>query len=352
MGKKKVLFILPSSVGGAERVTVTISRYLNPSVYDVRYVILSKQVGNVRDILPDGATVIHVKIRNIWDFTITKLVNLLRQERPDFVFSSLRYLNPRVIVAAKIVGDIKIIVRNDNGLKTARWDNKLLMRLTYRWANVVIAQQEEMRQELLQVMKLPGDLVVVINNPLNTEAIDASANAPSPYPDQIGMKYLWVARFFYNKGQDLVCRAFHEVYQSIPDAHLYLLGRYDDKDPYYIQVRQYVEEHHLSEHIHFMGEESNPFPWMRHCDCFVMPSRYEGTPNSLIEAMYVGCPIVATRCIPMIDRMVQDRYNGILVPSEDIPAMSQAMMEAPKLKNFQMTYHPGCKEDYLPLFQC
>lgn len=348
---KKILVVLPSNVGGAERVTVTISGFLISAGYDVKYVILSDRIGSIKDILPVRQTTELVKIRNIWDFTITKLVKLLRRERPAYVFSSLRYINPRVLLAAKIVGGIKVVVRNDNGLLTARWDNKLLMRLTYRWANAIIAQQEEMRQELIQEMHLSEKKVHAINNPLSTHEIDKMMNAPSPYPETVGRKYLCAGRFFYNKGQDLVCEAFKEVLAQIPNAHLYLLGKYDKEDPYFIKVNRFICDHHLGDQVHLIGHESNPFKWMRHCDCFVLPSRYEGTPNSLIEAMYVGCPVVATRCIPMIERMVKNGYNGILVEPENIHEMAEGMIKACDLHDFKMTYRPGPPQDFLTLFE-
>ena len=348
--QKKIMVILPSNVGGAERVTVTIAGYLEAAGFHVMFVVLADKVGSIKAILPENHPPVLVKIRNIWDFSVTRLANLMRKERPDYVFCSLRYLNPRVLLAAKLVGKIKVVVRNDNWLLTARWDTKILMRLTYRWAHAVIAQQEEMRQELIDVMRLPAEKVIAINNPLDTDRIDILKDEPSPYPSATGRKYLCVGRFFHNKGQDLACEAFHQIHLQDPEAQLYLLGKYKEDDPYYLKVCQIIHEHHMEGHVHIIGHETNPFKWMKHCDCFILPSRYEGTPNSLIEAMYVGRPVVATRCIPMIERMVQDGYNGILVESGNTKEMAEGMKKACHLHDFKMTYHPGTAEDFTQLF--
>ena len=82
-----------------------------------------------------------------------------------------------------------------------------------------------------------------------------------------------------------------------------------------------------------------------------MPSRKEGLPNSLIDAMYLGKPVVATTCIPVISRIVRDGYNGILVAPEDVEAMAAAMQKAIYLKDFKMTYTPASKEDFISLFR-
>ena len=74
--------------------------------------------------------------------------NVVREEKPDIVFSSLLYLNARLIIVAKLCGT-KVIVRNNIDLsRTTHKINIPLVRLTYKWADKVIAQQEEMHDEL------------------------------------------------------------------------------------------------------------------------------------------------------------------------------------------------------------
>ena len=103
--------------------------------------------------------------------------------------------------------------------------------------------------------------------------------------------------------------------------------------------------------MHFVGYDSNPYRWLKYADCYVMPSRFEGLPNSLIDAMYLGRPVVATRCIPVIDRIVKNGYNGIVVESENVNALAEGMKNAPSLKDYDMTYHPATCEDFISLFR-
>ena len=103
--------------------------------------------------------------------------------------------------------------------------------------------------------------------------------------------------------------------------------------------------------MHFIGFDSNPYKWIKNCDCFVLPSRLEGLPNALVEAMYMKRPIVSTTCIDIIKRMVQDGYNGYLVPTENPRAMAEAMIKAIKLRNFKMTYKPAQPEEFRRIFE-
>ena len=103
--------------------------------------------------------------------------------------------------------------------------------------------------------------------------------------------------------------------------------------------------------MHLVGFDTNPYKWVKGADCYVLSSRTEGLPNSLIEAMHIGVPVVATRCIPIIERIVADGYNGYLTDVDDIASMEEAMLKAVKLRDFENTYKPATKEDFVGLFR-
>lgn len=351
--KRKIIFFLPPVVGGAERVSITISKFLGSEGYEVVYVILGKNIGDIRHFIPSDKKTIHIKIFNIWDFTITKIKHLLQKEQPEFTFSSNHYINIRVLIASHIVGGIKTIVRNENGLKTFRWDNKILMKISYPWAAKIIAQQDEMRKEIIEYTKLAGDRVLTIHNPIDTDYIDECIKAESPYSSQENdqYKYVWVARFSYEKGHDLLVKAFYEVRKKINNAHLFLIGKFDTSQPFYYDIKQYVDLKGMKDYVHFIGFDKNPYRWVKYADCYVMPSRIEGLPNSLVEAMYIGKPVVATKCVPVVSRIVKDGYNGILAETGNILSLAKSMIEATKLRDFNMTYHPSTKSDFVELLK-
>lgn len=131
------------------------------------------------------------------------------------VFSSLRYLNVRVITASNIVGGIKTVVRNENTLQTLNMLNYYLVKCSYPKADIVVAQQEEMRQEIIAEIKLPADKVVVLHNPLDIETINKKLNnSTNPYPKVEGIKYVWVGRVSYLKGQDVLIKALSIVHKK------------------------------------------------------------------------------------------------------------------------------------------
>ena len=348
--KKKVVCFLGSGVGGAERMTVKIGKYLSESNFETVFVIIDKDEGDIKNFIPDNIRTTYVHISNIYDFTTIKMINILRKEKPYAVFSSLMYLNIRVILAAKLYGNVKIIIRNDNTIFSIDSFSRKLVKL-YRYADRIIAQQEEMGQEIMGCLNIKKERIAVLHNPVDTETIDKDVSSISPYNANDEIRFLWVARFGYTKGQDVLVRAFKEVHDILENAHLYLIGNYNTEPNFYKDILKYIEENNLGDYVHMEGFKKNPYVWVQHCDCFVQPSRLEGLPNALIEAMYLKKPVVAAACIPIIRRIVKDGYNGYVVESEDVHAMAESMVRALSLKDFEMTYKSASKEDFVNVFK-
>ena len=109
----------------------------------------------------------------------------------------------------------------------------------------------------------------------------------------------------------------------------------------------YIKNVCLDEYVHLVGYDSNPYRWMKYCDCFVLPSRFEGLPNALLEAMYLGRPVVAFRCLKIISNMICEGKNGYTCEIENPKELAKMMLEAVKLKNCNLIYKPASKEDFI-----
>lgn len=328
--------------------TLTFSKMLPQDDYEIKYYIVGREKGPIIDFIEKKHFVGLIQIRNIWDFTTLRIYKIMKREKPYAVFCSLAYLNIRVILASKMLGNVKSIVRNDNMMVSFPSLNKCLIKLIYRFADRIVLQQEEMKKEVTSFINNESKCIV-LHNPLDTQLIDEKLHAPSPYPADNSINYVYTARYTYNKGQDILLKAFKRLRRNIDNAHLYLVGRFENDD-YYKSLIEYVQMNELTSYVHIVGYDNNPYKWMKYANCFVLPSRMEGLPNSLIEAMYIGTPVVATMSIPVISRIVKDGYNGYLVKSEDIDGLSKRMIDVLSLENFTITYIPASKEDVVKLF--
>lgn len=349
MTRRKILFFVPSAVGGAERMTVTIAKMLPPDRFDVCIVAIGA-TKRIFDFIPDNIISKFIFIQNKFSFLTLRILWQIIRERPDVVFSSSVMLSPRVIIASRLAGK-KVIVRSSGMVGYYSKGDFLKVRLTYPMATLLIAQQEDMRLEMGKLLKVPLERIVTLNNPLDLIAIDSKKAAPSPYEEEGCLRYVNVSRVQKVKGHDIAIKAFVKVKKDIPHAHLYFVGRFTPEDQYYRQLVELVHSLQLQSSVHFVGYDSNPYRWVSHADCFVFPSRHEGLPNALIEASYLGVPCVATRCLNIITDIVRDGYNGYTTAVDDVDGFAQGMLHAIELKNFEMLYHPSSTEEFVKVFE-
>lgn len=349
---KTAVFFLSASCGGAERMTITIAKLLDREEYDVRFVVIGREIGEIKEFVPKDYPLSLLRIRNIFDFTTLRVYRLLKRLRPQYVFCSLDYLNPRVIQAAKWVGDCKVIVRFNCEVSRLQGINKRLTLMTYPKADVIIAQTEKMQADLERTFALPQGKVKTMHNIIDKDAIAAKLEGTeSPYAAGNYKVFVWVGRYDPVKGADMVVKAFIEAAQTRYDISLYMVGKTSEQNEHYLAVRRMAENSSCKERIHFVGFQDNPYKWMKYASCFVLSSRSEGSPNALFEALYLGVPAVVTRCTPNIDDIVEDGFNGFKVKVDDADAMALCMVKALDMRDVKPIYKHSTVEDFIQLFK-
>lgn len=354
--KKKVLFFTQANVGGAERMTVNIAKMLPRDEYDVVFCLISlwnhkSGKSTIRDFIPDSMQISEIQIENRFDY-LRKLYKKMRETKPDYVFCSTMPNNRRILMLSPLIRKCKFIVRNDNYLFTLPRYKKLAISLSYRLADRIVAQTEEMGEEFAAV-GIDRKKICVLHNPVETEIIRQKATEYNPYEDyRDTVNYAAVGRFAHQKGYDLLVRAFADVLKSNENSELWIVG--DDRSDGG-QIRNDIENYGCSmgflDKIHFVGYTPNPYPYIANADCFVLSSRYEGLPNVLVESLTLGTPAAAFGCIPIIGRIINEGVNGFVAKPEDPESLAKAMADASQLGKIKSGYHPARKEQFIELFR-
>lgn len=352
INRRKTIFFLPARAGGAERMGITIAKMLDTELFDVKFVLVCNEVESIINFIPENYEVIHLRVHNIWDFTVLRIAKLVRKEKPDAVYGCMCYLNTHVIFGTKLAfTKSKIIVRNDNQSSYFGAFKQFLMRISYPFADTIIAQQDEMKQDIVSNLRVDKQKVVVLQNPIDIQSIKEKSTDASPYAKtDTNIKYVQVGRISKDKGQDVLLKAFKIVHDRNSNTRLDIIGLYSEQDSYYQEQIEYIKSQKLDDCVRLVGFDNNPYRWIKNADCFILTSRKEGLPNALIEAMYIGTPVVATTCIPIIARIVLHNYNGILVEVDDVDGIAKAMKDALNLKDYCFTYKPATKQDFVNLF--
>ena len=348
--KKKVLFFLDSNVGGAQRVSVLLSKMLDKTIYDIQYVIFGKSTG-IKDFLPNNAEVKTLSVKRISVFLVWEIIKVLQEEKPFSVFCSQMYLNIRVLLASIIVGDIKVVIRSNSMAKNLRHNPVLFAaaKYLYKKADKVIAQTEEMKDELKSEFGILDSKIVVLNNPIDRESIEEKANYPSPYKDS-SIRFVMVGRVLPVKGYEYAINAFAEVLKVLHSAHLFIVGDHSINVEYFRRLQLLIDEIGLSSNVHFVGHTDNPYVWMKNANSFILTSKVEGLPNALVEASYLQIPSVSTNCASIVSRIISEGENGYIVNYGDISDLSQKMMMSLNLKKTHPLYVGATVEDVNRLF--
>lgn len=352
--KKKIIFFLQSGVGGAERMTVTIGKNLDPNKFDVIFYLLDRPLGTstIENFIPKEYKIRKLSNAKGWD--LVKLLNgVLNTEKPDIVFSSMIYVNTKLLALKWLHKQTKFIIRNNNYLYTLTRSQKFVLKMTYGWADYIIAQTEEMKEELIKDTNLSKEKVVVLHNPIDIETIEEKIKEESPYnKNNTSIKYVASGRFFHVKGFDILVKAFKKVIEKQPDSDLYIVGnKTGNCAEYYQRIESLINDLQLTEKVHCVGFQENPYIYVKNADCFVLSSRNEGLPNVLIEALYLGTPSAATTCIPIIERLVVNGKTGYLAEPENSESLAEAMIRASSLGRIKSTYKSATIKDFTNLFE-
>ncbi len=124
------------------------------------------------------------------------------------------------------------------------------------------------------------------------------------------------------KRYDIMLLAFQMFRKKNPNYVLKIYGDGEDEE----KIRTWIAENNLEKAAFLMGRTNEPLREMDRADIFLTTSDYEGISNSLLEAMTIGMPVVATDCTPGGARMlIRDGENGLLVPCGNVELIADAL---------------------------
>ncbi len=126
------------------------------------------------------------------------------------------------------------------------------------------------------------------------------------------------------KRQDVLIQAFKGISDKYPCIDLYLYGSGPDED----KIRELIHKLDLDSRVYLKGVTNNVYQAIGEAKITILSSDFEGIPNSIIESMCVGVPVISTKCSPGgAELLIQDHENGILVERENPSQISDAIIE-------------------------
>lgn len=328
--RKKIAFILPSlEAGGAERVTLSIIKALDRNKYAPVLIALNSK-GPLRREIPSGTWLYTLDCERL-RYSIFRLVRLLRELRPDCIFSTLGHINFAILILKPLLR-ARVIIRESStpsrflgsfpAFKARLY--KLLYRLLYPRADLIIAQCDNMRKDLIKHFGIKPAKIVRIYNPVDIDAVLSKADMFIPREYAAGnLNIVAVGRMVEAKAYDLLIKAFCRLLKHRPDARLFIIG----DGPLRKELIELCSRLGLEERVTLLGFLENPYPYIKHADLYVLSSRWEGFPNTLLEALVCGVKVVATDCESGPKEILGAESYGLLARVDDENSLCEKMLQ-------------------------
>jgi len=315
-------------------VMCTVIRDLNPSKYDIHLVLITKP-GDLFKTVENRLTT-HVLNSKHTRNSFLKFLRVLFEIKPNIIYTSTARTSVLAILACMLYRRCTCIARfptmperTQTKKHMLNWRGKVLYAL-YRKADYIIAQTNEMAEQLHSILRVDKKRIVTIQNPIDRRTIqDSILNQPNPM-DAGKINVVAAGTIYPVKGFDILIRAFRFVVDQNKDYMLHILGR--DRDGTKHKLTELAQTLGISEHVHFHGSVENPYVYFNHCDLFVLSSRIEGMPNALLECLHLGKPVVATKCTIAVQSLIDSGENGFIVDVEDADSMAYAILHYSDLK--------------------
>ena len=367
---RHIAFFLPTfPAGGQEQTTLLLMKGLVERGHRVD-LLLERKVGAYLSRVPDTIEIHELRRRSRWSgyrrfltgwpregwrhlrgsiglgersiplHRLLSLVDYLERRRPDVLISA-HDRAPLLSVwaagiarhrVATVIIERSIFSRNFAASCADARTHKImqhrlaLMRRLYPLADRRVAVSNGAAADLANILNLPRNAVRTMYNPVVRPELAARAAEPvdDPWLDDADTPLIVTAgRLAPEKAQHVLIDALAQLREREVDARLAILGEGPERE----RLERRIAELGLEAQVHMPGWADNPYAWMAHSALCVLPSEFEGLPNTLIEAMACGCPVVATDCPGGTREILADGAHGRLVPVGDASALAGAMAQ-------------------------
>jgi glycosyltransferase involved in cell wall biosynthesis len=331
LANRIALFFGNFNAGGVQRVRLHLANGFLERGYIVDLVVVNA-VGEMRPQVPEGANVVDLAARGALS-SISALRSYFREYKPAAVLSAQTNHNIAAIWARRLSGiTTRLVVGEHNNMreiiKGATFRDRLrplAARLIYPGADAILAVSHGVADALSALTGIDRNSIQVIYNPVVSSKIEelSQEDPLHPWLKQNDVPVIIsIGSLSEQKDYTTLIKAFEHVRRN-KQIKLIILGEGNLRH----ELQGLIAKMKLKDDIDLYGFSDNPYAFLKRASAYVLSSKYEGFPNTLLEALACGTPVVATDCPSGPAEMLENGRYGHLVPVGDAEVLSGAIQD-------------------------
>jgi glycosyltransferase involved in cell wall biosynthesis len=255
---------------------------------------------------------------------------------------AISFFRPFDFIVEKVDADVKVgWVHTD--YSNAGEDLQFLEK-DYKRMDYIAAVSNQCAEAFKRLFQNLGKKVITVENILSKDCILKEAEKEDithEMPSDGTIRLLSIGRFTFPKRFDEVPEITKRIYDAGIHMKWYLIGYGGDE----ALIRQKIVEAGMQDHIIILGKKENPYPYIKACDIYVQPSRYEGKSVAVREAQILNKPVIITNYTTASSQL-EDGVDGVIVPM-DIEGCAKGIAEVIRDKELQQRLIENTKKkDY------
>lgn len=340
---KKILHVLPSlGIGGTEKILLKLCQSLGAPNFQHQVVAL-KSGGVTADALRHAnveVTILHSAdgfVRGFLDLPRLwcELRSIIKKEQPNIVHTWLSRAN--VVGRLSSCGLNVPVVSSLRVIETQKKYHLWMERWTQRFCKFVTVNSSSLKQFAIQRIGISSEKIIFIPNGIDAPPVYDAKMAQAFRARWAGSAQFvigTIGRLHSQKGIDTFVGAAQMVLKEIPNCHFLIIG----DGPEQSALQDLIELLGLEKKVLLCGWAKNPMEVMAALDIFALCSRWEGMPNTILEAMALRKPIVSS-AFNGIDDLISADEQGLVFPIGNVQLCAAAMLKI--LKNSELAQRLG-----------
>lgn len=227
---------------------------------------------------------------------------------------AISFLTPHYFVAEKVKAKKKVAwIHTDYGVVQVDQESQLKMWEKY---DIIASISDNVSAGFLKAFPALKSKVQVIANIMPMNYLEELVNefpVKQEMPDDGAIKLLSIGRFCTAKNFDNIPDICAKLCKMGLNIKWFIIGYGGDE----LLIRQKIEEAGMRNNVIILGKKKNPYPYIKACDLYVQPSRYEGKCVSVIEAQILNKPVVITNYATSSSQL-KHGYDGMVVPMDNM----------------------------------